>query len=169
MPDQDQARIQGWRWGCSDFCTGGAGETQWEQRGELSYPGTFDTGCTKPHQQNQGCFISGLCWAESGISLSGEGAENDTVGKSLLGNLIQEQHKCGICLWPVTVRTAQGSKAGSQNFSPLHLFPSTHQRLLKACVTQDCVKRSILGSAFHWGLPLPPGHEVKKRATKTQK
>lgn len=110
-----------------------------------------------------------FCWAESGISLSGEGAENDTVGKSLLGNLIQEQHKCGICLWPITVRTAQGSKAGSQNFSPLHLFPSTHQRLLKACVTQDCVKRSILGSAFHWGLPLPPGHEVKKRATKTQK
>lgn len=108
--------------------------------------------------------------------LSREGAENDTVGKCLLRNLTQEQHKCGICLWPSTVRAAQGNEAGSQNLSPLQsLFPSAAdqtQNLLKACVIRDHVKISILGSAaqaFRWGLFFPlmlPGQSIKKEPPK---
>lgn len=119
---QDQAKIRFLHRWCREDPAGAEGGA------ELSSRGTFGAGCTKPQQQNQGCFITGLCWAESGILLPGDGAESDTVGKSLLRNLIQEQHKCGICLWPLT---AQGSKAATQSFSPLHLFPSTSQSLLK--------------------------------------
>lgn len=101
----------------------------------------FGAGCPKPPKPNQGGFIAGLCRAERSILLCGEGAENDTVGKSLLGNLTQEQHKCGICLWPWAVGAAQGNAAGSQDLSPLqYRFPSADQapNLLKARDTGLC-------------------------------
>lgn len=51
-------------------------------------------------------LLPGFAEAEGGILLSREHAENNTVGKRLLGNLTQEQHKCGSCLWPSVVRAA---------------------------------------------------------------
>lgn len=122
-------------------------------------------------------LLPGFAEAEGSILLSRERAENNTVGKRLLGNPTQEQHKCGSCLWPSVVRAARGNAAGSQNLSPLqYVFQHTDQTLhfSKAPLTQDRVKMSIWGSAplvFHrWFFPpihfMPPGQNERKEPPK---